>query len=242
MVIERPKSLAEQIEAILKNKIRGGEFAPGSRLPSESELAEQFGVSRATVRTVMAILETQHLITRRQGDGTYINKRVMEIDTRMGDEWDFKYLIEDSGRVALIQPLLIELRPADEQELEALEIDENETVLSIERLFLADEQPVIYSKNVIPKRIIKHPAPYNVDQPIRQILRQYCQIEIAYSISDISACLPTPAVETALLLEAGKPLLKFKDIFYNDQDEPVVFGLNYYNDKALRMRVSRTWG
>jgi GntR family transcriptional regulator len=241
MIIERPKPIAEQVEIILRGKIRGGEFPPGGRLPSESDLATQFGVSRATIRTVLATLEAERLITRRQGDGTYINKRVMEINTRMGDEWDFKHMIEDSGRTPQIKPIQVEMRPASEQEQEALELEKGGKVLSILRLFLADDQPVIYSENIIPAVLFKQPGPYDVTKPIREILQQYCREEIAYSISDISATMPIPEILDVLLLSEDKPLLKFADVFYNDNDTPLVFGLNYYNDKTLRLRVARSW-
>jgi GntR family transcriptional regulator len=241
MLIERPKPIAEQVEIILRGKIRDGEFPPGSRLPSESDLASQFGVSRATVRTVLTTLEAERLITRRQGDGTYINKRVMEINTRMGDEWDFKYMIEDSGRTPQIKPIRVEIRAATSLEQDALEINQGDRVLSILRLFLADNQPVIFSLNIIPATFCKKSEPYDVTQPIRKILFEYCEQEIAYSTSDLSAALPPPEVVEALSLSADKPLLKFTDLFFNNKDQPLVFGLNYYNDKVLRLRVARSW-
>jgi len=241
MVIERPKPIAEQLVIILREKIRSGEYPAGSRLPSESDLASQFDVSRATIRTALATLEAEHLISRRQGDGTYINKRIMEINTHMGDTWDFKYMIENSGRIARIQPILVELRKANTQEQDALEINRDSLVLSIVRIFLADDQPVIYSENIIPASFCINPGPYNVSQPIRNILMDYCHQEIAYSISDLMATLPPPEVAKALSLDLDKPLLKFFDLFFNNKDQPLVLGNNYYNDKALRLHVVHSW-
>ena len=241
MLIERSRSFADQVEILLRGKIASGEYLPGSRLPSESELAAQLGVSRGTVRTALSALEAERLILRRQGDGTYVNKRVMEISAHLGDEWDFQYMIQTSGRTCRIEPLRVELRQATGEEEQNLEVENGEQVLAMQRLFFADEQPIILSTNVIPARFMIKPGPYRVDQPIRQILRQYSSQEIVYSISDISATHPSTEVVSSLQIAADKPLLKFLDIFYNNRNYPVVIGVNFYNDKALRLRVSRIW-
>ena len=73
MPVTRSKSIVEQVNEILRQRIHDATYQPGARLPSESELAEEFGVSRATVRTVLAKLSVEGLILRRQGDGTYVN-------------------------------------------------------------------------------------------------------------------------------------------------------------------------
>lgn len=64
--ILRPR---EQVEKQLKAAVLSGALRPGERLPRETELAEQFGVSRATVREALRSLATQDLITKTPGAG-----------------------------------------------------------------------------------------------------------------------------------------------------------------------------
>ncbi|HEY0700621.1 MAG TPA: GntR family transcriptional regulator [Micromonospora sp.] len=63
---------------------RGGlaDPPPGSRLPTERAMAEQLGVSRATVREALNRLERDGLVNRRQGDGTYVAEPRVEHDIR----------------------------------------------------------------------------------------------------------------------------------------------------------------
>ena len=59
--------LSKRVARELRNAILGGAYAPGDRLPSERELADQFDVDRHTLRSAVHELELLGLITRRQG-------------------------------------------------------------------------------------------------------------------------------------------------------------------------------
>ena len=52
-----------------------GDYAFEERLPAERNLAEEFGVSRGTIRSVLDILEKQHLVARQIGSGTFVTHR-----------------------------------------------------------------------------------------------------------------------------------------------------------------------
>ncbi len=64
------QSIAEQIT----NLIRDGEFAPGTRLPGERELAERFGVSRVTIREAEIALQAVGIIRIKTGSGVYVSE------------------------------------------------------------------------------------------------------------------------------------------------------------------------
>ena len=63
------------VAAQLRRSILEGEYAYEERLPAERNLAEEYGVSRGTIRSVLQILEQQHLVTRQVGSGTYVTHR-----------------------------------------------------------------------------------------------------------------------------------------------------------------------
>lgn len=68
---DTPK-LYQQIARTIAASIEDGRYAPGDRLPSERELADDFGVSRPTIRDAMIALEFQGLVEARQGSGVYV--------------------------------------------------------------------------------------------------------------------------------------------------------------------------
>jgi len=61
-----------QIAAILRRRIQAGEFAPGSRIPTESELVETYEVARTTARRAVAVLRDEGLVITVPQRGTYV--------------------------------------------------------------------------------------------------------------------------------------------------------------------------
>lgn len=66
--------LYRQIAEILRDRIKSGIFEPGSRIPTEHELCDSFGVSRISIRQALAELANDDLLEKRQGSGTYVSR------------------------------------------------------------------------------------------------------------------------------------------------------------------------
>jgi GntR family transcriptional regulator len=60
--------------------IRSGDYLPGARIPSEPQLAKDYGIGRPTVRQAIDVLVRQRLLSRRRGSGTYVRRPEQEID------------------------------------------------------------------------------------------------------------------------------------------------------------------
>ncbi|WP_232842805.1 GntR family transcriptional regulator [Psychrosphaera ytuae] len=70
------KKVSEQVASQLEAMIIDGSFAAGERLASERHLAEQYGVSRPSIRDAIKQLEAKGLVTRKQGGGTFVSKQL----------------------------------------------------------------------------------------------------------------------------------------------------------------------
>ncbi|MBP7999905.1 MAG: GntR family transcriptional regulator [Chloroflexi bacterium] len=243
MRVHRPQPIVEQVNSILRQRIHTQHYPPGGRLPSESELAQELGVSRATVRTVLAKFAVEGLVLRKQGDGTYVNERIREVDARYGGMWDFSRLIESNGYQPSIHTLSIEERSATEIEAAKLSLTPEQPVLSLVRLFRANERPSILAINIIPRYLLETEIhQVNAQLPIHKILQEYCHQRIAYAISDIEATVGEAELTHVLERPAGSPLLKLKETFYNKDNQPLVYGVSYYDHTILRLRLVQAWG
>jgi len=242
MHIIQSKSIAAQVDEILLERIRDGTYPAGSRMPSESELSEELGVSRATVRTVLAKLAVNGLIIRKQGDGTYVNARVREVSAHSGNLWDLVQLIESNGFKPSIQSLAIEKKPATEKEAIVLALEPGDDLLFMRRLFLADGKPVILANNVTPFYLLREPM-QRIDGTlhIRDILHLYCRQKIGFAITDISSAVIEQETYDLLGGQAGRTILELQVAFYAKDNLPLALGVNYFDDSILKLSLVQAW-
>lgn len=74
-VAKVPVKGARNIAQELKQSIIDGTYGDGQQLPTERQLAVDYNASRTTIRKSLALLETQNLVQRRAGSGTYVTHR-----------------------------------------------------------------------------------------------------------------------------------------------------------------------
>lgn len=243
MLLRRPRALADQVNDALRARILQKQYAPGSRLPSESELSTEFGVSRATIRSVLATLASDGLILRKQGDGTFVNERIDETNAHLGGLWEFYRLIENSRHKASIKPLSLVRRPATLVEAGQLGIVPGEEVLQLTRLFLADQQPAILAENVIPASLLGQPIELaDGTLHLKQLLLKYCEREIAYAIIELHSVMAPEGMAELPQSMAGRPLLNVRIVFYDKESHPLVTGTSLHDNSVVPLRLVQAWG
>ncbi len=75
-----PLPLYQQLADELSEQIRAGRYEPGSRIPSEHELAARYALGRPTVRQATEVLVRRRVLERRRGSGTFVSESSREVD------------------------------------------------------------------------------------------------------------------------------------------------------------------
>jgi len=110
--IERPRgTLTDKVTDALTRLIRGAAYPVDSRLPSEKEMAERFGVSRTVVREAVSRLKSEGLVESHQGKGVFVRRAGPGVPFR------FDQAAPDSMRSVLH---VVEMRKGVEAEIAAL--------------------------------------------------------------------------------------------------------------------------
>ncbi len=242
MNLIQTRSVSNAVDEILLERIRDGSYTPGSRIPSESELSDELGVSRATVRTALAKLAANGLILRIQGNGTFVNARIKQASVQPGNLWDLVQLIEGNGYKSSIRLLAMKRKPASEKEAHVLALEPGDEVIHFQRVFHADERPVILADNAVPAALLREPLE-NMDGGIhiRDIFKNYFHQKIAFAITDIHSVLIAEETRDVLGGDAGRAILQLNVTFYGRNNLPLACGVNYFDDSVLRLTLVQTW-
>ena len=151
-MLQRKPSLTDQAKAYIKQRILDGDFA-GERIPAETELAAELGVSRTTIRDALSRLESEGVIYRKQGAGTFVNEPGLQIKTRLEEIWSYEAILEAHGYTPATRILGVDVQPAPEAVAGQLQIAPGDPLITVRKLFLEDEEPVILTINRCRRRL-----------------------------------------------------------------------------------------
>lgn len=147
--LAQPRTRAQWLASDLRGRLLAGQWAPGSRLPSETELAASYQVSRVTVRTALKSLEAQGLVDIRHGAGTFVADFGVAIRAGLQELGSITATIRELGHEPGMDWRTVETRPATEEETSRLDIAVGAEVLSLERAVLSDGEVVAFSYDVL---------------------------------------------------------------------------------------------
>ncbi len=237
-MISRNPSLTDQVKAHLKETIVKGGFDDG-RMPSENELAASLGVSRTTVREALARLEHEGTVYRKQGSGTFVNEPGLQIKSRLEEIWSYEAVLRDHGYTPSVRVLSVTTDTPDTSVAEDLALDSSETILTITKLFLEDDKPVVLAINRIPTRYMLHDVTTKDNEPLYEFIETHCGRRFAYFLSEIVPVCLSEHHADLLGATGGTPAICFEETGFDQDNAPVVRATSYFRDDLLRFRLIR---
>jgi len=219
--------LYHQLYEILRGKISSGEWQPGDTIPPESELIERYQVSRTTVRQVLDMLVNEGLIYRQRGRGTFVAHPTIEqgLVRIISFTEDMRQRRFKPGTKVLSSGLV----PASQDIAEKLEIEPGEELARLERLRLADGEPMSIEVSHLVHRYC--PGVLRGDyasNPLREALERDYGIRIVRANQVIRAILAPHDLTHLLSIRPKSALLYIERVSYSQHNVPVEFLRIYY--------------
>jgi GntR family transcriptional regulator len=230
-----PVPLYHQLKLVLLKDIEQGLYQPGGRLPSESELIRQYGVSRITVRQALDELEAEGRVVRRHGKGTYVAEA--PIEQELVKLTDFVEDMQQAGQNPSSRVLTFVHESAGPAIAKALHLASGTEVVRVDRLRLAEGRPIAYDTTWLPLRFGDLLA--GVDLAQETI---YHILETRYAIPVLSGAFSITAAEASaqqaehLEVAPGSALLVIQRISYTSREEPIYVQERYYRPDRVQYR------
>jgi GntR family transcriptional regulator len=218
------------------------QLPPGSRLPSEPELAKNMGVSRATLREAMRMFETQGLIRRRQGAGTFVVGRPPVIEGGLEVLESMLTLARRTGLDVGPGPVTVEETLADTETATALGIVTGDRIIRVSRTMSADTRPVAYLVDMLPEEVLKpEELTSKFDGSVLDYLLQRGD-PLTISRANITASNATAEVAKMLQIQRGDVLLQFSAKLFTASGKVVDFSYSYFLPGYFQFHIVRRVG
>jgi GntR family transcriptional regulator len=232
-----------QLENLLREKILSGVFVAGARLPTESELIEQYGVSRITVRQALTALAEEGLIERQQGRGTFVTerrtrRRPFEGTIHLTGSLDELISMALDTPIKVLETTRVE---ADQHEAELLGLRPGEPVYRIKRLRLYEGKPFSLIVNYLPAEIgVRFTNEELSSGSLLKRLESKFGLRLQSARQQITADLADPYVAGLLDVRVGAPLLSIERTVYTEDGRPIEYVHVLYRSDRYNYTVMLT--
>lgn len=216
------RPLYQQIKEALLARVVAGEWSPGTFIPSESALAEQYGVSVGTLRKALDALANDKVVIRYQGKGT-------AVATHDSDRSLFQFFrligLDGSRCLPISRVLTRERRVATREEADVLGLVAGEEVVHIRRIRELDDRPALLEDLVVSATrfagLEQEPVP--LPNTLYHLYQQRFGHSVAHAEERIFAIAADAQDQAHLGVEIGSPLLEIRRIAKDLQDTPLEY-------------------
>jgi GntR family transcriptional regulator len=228
-----------KIRESLRQKIDAGDLSMGQKLPSEDELAVQFGVSRMTVRQGITDLIDEGLLYRRHGIGTFVAYPHVERDhTRLTNFFENSYA---NGVKAKATVITMEVVAAKPKAAKALNLTEGEPIIHIKTLRHLDDIPVTVHDAYIPHKLFA--AILDMDREALEIqplwaFIESCGYRVKSAVQRLEAREADEELACLMEIEVGAPILYKERTVYAGDGTPVEFTYCYNRGDRYSLTVT----
>ncbi|MCQ3936083.1 MAG: hypothetical protein DPW18_03430 [Chloroflexi bacterium] len=214
----------------------------GQRLPSEPDLAKQLGVSRATLREAMRSFETQGLIRRRQGSGTFVVGKVQALDSGLEVLESLDTIAKRMGLEVSVSDLNVETVTADEELAASFGISAGSKLTRVRRVIRAESRPVAYLVDVLPEDVLQSKdLPSDFNGSVLDFLLNRGDA-LTSSRANVSAIGASADVAKPLEIQRGDVLLHFNALLFDANSRLVDASLSYFIPGYFHFHIVRRVG
>ncbi|MGG0670753.1 GntR family transcriptional regulator [Sporosarcina koreensis] len=232
------RHLYVQVIERLKEDIDSGVFKENEKFPSEFELARALGVSRATLREALRVLEEEKVIVRKHGVGTFVNPRPL-FSSGIEQLSSVSSMICDAGMVPGTIFMEVQEDLPNEEMIGKFDCEANDSLVTIKRVRTADGEPVVYCVDHVLSRNLDGGSDVLLNESIFDLIEQSGRIRIVQAVANIEPVGYDDEASSILRCGVDIPLLVLLQHHYSEEGEMVLYSKNYFRADKFSFHVVR---
>lgn len=211
------------------------QLAPHDRLPTERDLAEEFGVSRMTVRQALERLEQERRVYRVQGAGTFVAPPAI---TKSIELTSFSDDMRSRGLRPGSHLRVAEQIPAGADIGFALNLTPAAPVIHIERVRTADGEPMCLEHTYLADAAVPGLLDEPLDGSLYDVLRERYRITMVRAEQTIRATVLDQITADLLAVPAFSPALLVERTAYDQRDRPLERAVSTYRGDRYSYQIA----
>lgn len=221
-----------QLKNSLKEKIIGKVYLPGGLLPSEKELAQRFSISRMTVRQAIQALQSEGLVYKEKGRGTFVARNIIEKNAELQS---FTQDMISRGFAPGSRTVHFGEIAPDRNVQAKLELAPGDRVYFLKRLRLADSAPMAVEYCYLPCKLFPGLPKYNLETcSLYEIIKNDYHYKFGYSKQLVSAVRLAREDAGLLLLKGLGFSLQSARILFADSNMPLEYTETLYHPERYQ--------
>lgn len=217
------KSIADR----LRIQLNSADYNIGSPLPSEVRLAEEFGVSRMTIRKAIDLLVNSGLVVRRHGSGTYVVKKDVHQETM--NLTGLVEVMREQGKVVVSEVLEFNVMPAPPAIASQLRIKIDEQIYYSRRVRYVDGKALMVEDSYMPVKLFRNLSIAHLEGSKFSFIEDECQIIVCGNYENLTPVLADKKIAMLLNIDELTPILRISSLSYNDSGDYVNYSVMFRN-------------
>jgi GntR family transcriptional regulator len=232
------RHLYVQVIERLKKDIDSGVFKENERFPSEFELARTLGVSRATLREALRVLEEEKVIIRKHGVGTFVNPRPL-FSSGIEQLSSVSSMISDAGMVPGTIFMEVNENLPNEEMIGKFTCEPDDSLVTIKRVRTADGEPVVYCIDHVLSKNLDAGSDVLLNESIFDSIEKSGRIRIVQAVANIEPVAYDDEASSILRCGVDIPILVLLQHHYSEEGEMVLYSKNYFRADKFSFHVVR---
>lgn len=213
-----------QIHNQIKKDIEAGKWKIGEKIPSERELAENFSVSRMTLRQAIQTLVDEGILEKNWLRNFCSKKKSSR---KMSGITSFTEITEAQGKVPTSKTVSYLITIPSLSESEKLNLDDNQKVLRMERIRFADDVPICFEVATVPLELVKDYDKTQITSSLYRTLEENGLI-IGHAQQTVSAMLASERIADFLQLKKDDAILRLRQVSFLQDGSPFEYVRTQY--------------